>query len=279
MGNLGFLAALGAALAWGTYMVPFKKSKSENLIGYQAIMTAAIGFSGLIFSLLFGYSLNFNLAALLSGFLWALANSISLIALKNLGLSIATPVLSSIVIITSFIWGAVVFREISAFLTGFLALGLIIAGVVLVSMTGNMEGGSKRKGFMAGILAGLIFGSQLVPLKIFNLSIHDFFFPLCTGIFLSGLLIAVFNRVKFEKAGSKEAVLTGFIWNVGNILSLISLSIIGLAKMGPISQSSVLVAVLWGVFYFKEITEKRLKIQILIGAIILLGGVLTLGLA
>ena len=66
---------------------------------------------------------------------------------------------------------------------------------------------------------------------------------------------------------------------MGNLLSLISLSLIGLSKMGPISQSATLVAVLWGLFYFKEVTNIKARLQILIGAMILLGGVAVLGFA
>lgn len=36
---------------------------------------------------------------------------------------------------------------------------------------------------------------------------------------------------------------------------------------------------LWGLFYFKEVTNSKHKVQILIGAAILFLGVITLGLA
>ncbi|MBI2329765.1 hypothetical protein HYU94_00005 [Candidatus Daviesbacteria bacterium] len=205
---------------------------------------------------------------------------IFLVAVPNLGLARAVPVSSSLVIILSFLWGGLVFGEMpSSLAAGFLGIGLIIAGVILISATGNIESQNTKKGLAAAVLAGAIWGSQLVPLKLGNVATQDFFFPVCLGIMLSGLVIFIIKKGRFRKEAIKESLLSGLIWNIGNLLSLISLSIIGLSKMGPISQSSTLVAVLWGVFYFKEITESRQKIQILIGALVLISGVITLGLA
>lgn len=280
MENIGFLAALGAALFWGSYMVPFKISKSQNLLQFQALMAVGIGLSGLVVSLILGYSLTLNMYGLLSGVLWASANVISLIAVLNLGLSRAAPLIASLVILSSFLWGALVFGELpTGVMMGFSGIGLIVLGVILVSTTGNTQSQNVKKGLLAGIIAGLMFGSQLVPIKVGNVATRDFFFPVCMGIFTTGILISQVTRIKFKNEAIKESLLSGFIWNIGNLLSLISLSMIGLSKMGPVSQSATLVAVLWGLFYFKEITSRKRVIQVLVGASILLLGVIVLGLA
>lgn len=59
MTNIGFLAALGAALAWGSYIVPFKKSPSSNLIQFQALMTVGVFLFAAVISPILGYSVNF----------------------------------------------------------------------------------------------------------------------------------------------------------------------------------------------------------------------------
>lgn len=280
MVNLGFLAAIGTALAWGSYMVPFKRSKSSNLVQFQALIALGIGLSGLIISLILGYPLSLNLFGLLSGFLWASANAIFLVAVVNLGLARAVPIASSLVIISSFLWGGLVFNEMpQGFILGLFGIGLIILGVALISAIGTTATVNKRKGLVAAMVAGLVWGSQLVPLKVGNVSTKEFFFPVCLGILITGSLIFIIKKVKIKKEAIKESLLSGFIWNIGNLLSLVSLSIIGLSKMGPTAQSSTLVAVLWGLFYFKEVTKPKAKLQILIGAVILLLGVITLGVA
>lgn len=101
MENLGIVVALGAAIAWGIYPVPFKISKSENLNQFQALTGVGIFLSGLIISLFFGYSLSLNPYGLLSGILWGTSNAIFLTAIFNLGLSKAVPIVSSLVILSA----------------------------------------------------------------------------------------------------------------------------------------------------------------------------------
>ena len=199
MENLGILLALGAALAWGTYMVPFKISKSENFIQFQALMGIGILLSGLILSAVAGYSLSINSYGLVRGILWGVANWVSLIAIANLGLSKAIPILVSIVIISSLLWGALAFGEVSSgMITGLIGIGVIILGVVLIGTTGNTQSKNIKRGLVAAVLSGLIFGGQLVPLKLGNVSTEDFFFSSSFGVFITGLTIYFIKRLKFK---------------------------------------------------------------------------------
>lgn len=286
MENLGIVVALGAAIAWGIYPVPFKISKSNNLIQFQALTGVGIFLAGLIISAIAGYSLNLNFYGLFSGVLWGIANAIFLTAIFNLGISRAVPIASSLVILSSFLWGVLVFGEIpSGIVVGLLGIGAIILGVILVSTVGSAQSRNIKKGLAAAVLSGIIFGSQLIPLKIGHLETKDFFFPMCLGIFLTGLVIFFTKKDKFSTkgglvSGQKKEIgwgfLSGAIWCIGSIQSLIAISLVGLAKAIPVTQSSTLIAVLWGVFYFKEVNQKRDRVQILIGAVILLLGVMIL---
>lgn len=280
MENFGILAALGAALAWGSYTVPFKISKSEKLLQFQFLGGVGIFISGLIASRVLGYSLNVNIYGIISGILWVVGNLLFLHAVLNLGLSKAGPIVSSIIILCSFFWGAFVFNELpSGMLTGVSGVGLIVLGVILVSNTSESITLNVKKGLFSVTLAGLFFGSQLAPLKLGQVDSEDFFFSVCVGIFATSALIFLLTKSRFKKEAINASLLSGIIWNLGNLLSIISISAIGLAKGGPITQLASLVAVFWGLFYFKEIREKRHKIQVLAGAIVLLIGVIILGFA
>ena len=264
-------------MAWGSYMVPFKKSKSSNLIQFQALMTVGAFIFALIVSLIFKLSLNFNFYAILSGIMWASANAVSLVVVSDLGISRGISVWVSMVILTSFLWGSLFFKELQAgLLIGFLGIALIVSGVILVSLTGNLESKNTKRGLMLAVIAGVIFGSQFVPLKLSNLSSQAFFFPMSFGIMVVGLAVAFFKRVRFKKEGIAAGLLSGAIWSFGNLLGIIAINLIGLAKGFPITQSAVLVAVLWGLFYFKEITRPRQQIQVFAGVIILLVGIFIL---
>lgn len=280
MENLGLLAALGAALAWGTYIVPFKRSPSADLVQFQAVMTVGIFIFALVVSLILGYPLTLNVYGIIGGFFWASANSISLKAVSDIGLSRAMPIWVSLVILTSFVWGATVFSELpSGLRMGILGIVLITLGVVLVGSTGNVENKNIRRGILLSLLSGVLFGTQLVPLKLGNLEPASFFFPMSVGIVLFGIGLALFKQIKLKNEAISSSLLAGVIWNIGNLLSIIAVSLIGLAKGFPLTQSAVLIAVLWGLFYFKEITSRKQVTQVLIGAVILLLGVIILGLA
>lgn len=280
MVTIGFLAALGAALAWGSYIVPFKISKSEKLLQSQFLMGMGVFISGLITSYVLNFSLNINIYGVVSGFFWVLGNILVLHAVLNLGLSKAAPIVSSIIILCSFLWGVFVFNELpSGILTGGAGIGLIILGVITVSNTSSSSSINIKKGLISAVLSGLLFGSQLVPLKLGQVAPYNFFFSVCVGIFILSTLIFLLSKSKFEKEAINASLQSGLIWNVGNLLSIISISIIGLAKGGPITQLANLVAVLWGLFYFKEVSSVKMRLQILIGAAILLTGIIILGFA
>ena len=277
METIGFLTAMGAALAWGSYNVPFKKSPSVNIIQFQALMSVGAFLFALIAVLAVGYSFKLNSYAFISGVLWAIANAISLIAINNIGLSKAAPIWMSMVITVSFLWGVFLFNELpSGLLIGSMGIILIILGVFLVSKTDSSRDKNTRLGILASLLAGSLFGSYFVPIKLGNLKPEDTLFPMSLGVVLFGIGFFFMKRIKFKKEAIFNSVLSGVVWNIGNLFSFFAVALIGLAKAFPMTQGAVLVAVCWGLFYFKESSELKHKVQILIGAIILLIGVITL---
>ncbi|MCL4387097.1 GRP family sugar transporter, partial [Patescibacteria group bacterium] len=162
MENFGFISAFLAAIAWGSYVVPFKRFKSSNSNQFQILMTVGIFIFSLIASLFLGYSFNLNSYGIVGGFIWALANALSLVAVSNLGMSRAVPIWVSMVILTSFAWGAFFFHELPKGI--FLGMGgifLIILSIILIGSTGNSAGKRIGKGILLAIFAGMLFGSSL----------------------------------------------------------------------------------------------------------------------
>jgi hypothetical protein len=54
-----------------------------------------------------------------------------------------------------------------------------------------------------------------------------------------------------------SAVLAGLIWSLGNVSAILSVAILGQGVGYSIVQSQLLVAGLWGVFYYREIRGRR----------------------
>lgn len=67
-------------------------------------------------------------------------------------------------------------------------------------------------------------------------------------------------------------LLSGLIWNVGNLCSLFAIPRIGFATAQPLFQAALLVAGLWGVFVFREITRKSSIIAFFSSGVVLMMG-------
>ena len=280
MDSIGFIYAIIAALCWGSYLVPFKKSGSQQVILFQLLMGFSIVIATTVLTLLVNFSFNLNQYGIAAGVIWALANWLSLIAIENLGLSKGVPFMASVGILFSFTLGSLAFNELpGGLLMPLVGVLFIVAGVWIAGSTGNIQSKNIKKGLMFGLVTGVLFGGQFVPIKVSGLAPTDYFFAMSVGICLTATVIALINKVKFSLLAVKESFLSGFIWTLGNLMGMLAISLIGLSKGFPITQAAVLVAVGWGLFYFKEITSFKDRRQVLFGASVLLIGIIVLGLS
>lgn len=243
-------------------------------------MSVGIFFFGFVASVILGYSLSLNYYGLSAGILWGVANALSLTAVRSIGIARAIPIWVSVIVLVTFFSGVFIFHELSSgFSIGVIGIVGIIAGVLFIGSAGDAKSKHIKRGIMFSVLAGLVFGICVTPIKMSNLQPLAFFFPMSVGILLFGVGFALAKRLTLKNEAVMQGIAGGMLWNIGNLLSIISISILGLAKAYPIAQASLLIAVLWGVFYFKEITKRNDLIKILSGAIILLAGVIVLGMA
>ncbi|MFB6076666.1 MAG: GRP family sugar transporter, partial [Candidatus Nanohaloarchaea archaeon] len=65
---------------------------------------------------------------------------------------------------------------------------------------------------------------------------------------------------------------SGVMWNVGNIGSLFAVRNLGVSIGQPLTQNAILVAVLWGIFYFNEETRRSRIRTVVIGGLVLIAG-------
>jgi Transmembrane family, TMEM144 of transporters len=70
--------------------------------------------------------------------------------------------------------------------------------------------------------------------------------------------------------------LSGLLWSIGNFFSLISVFNLGEGVGYPLVQTSILVAGLWGIFYFKEVQGIESVLKWLLSAILTVFGILLL---
>lgn len=210
------------------------------------------------------------LISFLSGVFWAVGSVGQFVGIKYLGVSRASPILNGGQIVTTSLVGIMLgdWATSSAKTYGFIALALIIIGIILTSY--KQEQGKDKIRWGKGILVNLIsvFGytAYVGILKYYQIDGWSSIFPQSLGqvtaVFLISLLI--FKVQPLGRFSLRNSVV-GLIWALGNITLLLSQASLGLAISYPISQASVVVAVLGGVFINKESKNRKEWIYTSIG--------------
>ena len=261
---LGLTAALISAIFWGTNFVPMKLSKSNPIL-FHAFMTIGILLSSIAYLLITATAFSINPFAILAGISWGIGNILAVKALELSGLSRALPTWAGIIIVLTFMWGLILFKEtLSSLPLGILGILLFLAGVPLVSA--RDEKTKSRKGIIIAIIAGVIFSFYLVPFKLFNIGYGEWLVSSSLGIVLTGIPILVMNTKKLS--GFLHGIIGGVMWNMASLSSLYAVSFLGFAIGVPLTQLSLIISALWGVFYFKEV-KGRLVYKVMLGVVLL----------
>lgn len=275
----GLLAVSISIIGWGSYFVPMRRINKYDPFYFQLLMCLAIFGSSVLISLLFK-SFVFSYLGILSGILWAVGNILSAQAVKYGGLAKTFPVWAGIGILISVLWGLLFFKESFNFLfLGIFGLFLLIFGIYLVSSISDRKEMINVRGVLLAIIAGLFFGSYLVPLKMSGIGPIPFLFSMSLGIFIGGTLIFLRQPSKIDSRILLPGFLSGVIWNIANLASFFAVDNLGIVVGFPLTQMALFISVLWGVIYFEEIKNKESIKKLTIGAILLFGGAILLSIS
>ncbi|MEM2761123.1 MAG: GRP family sugar transporter, partial [Nitrososphaerales archaeon] len=229
----GIAFALVAAASWGTYLVPVKKFGINNIFHTQG----SIGIGAILFALAilpFYGSLTLDLGGMIAGAIWITASTLGIFAIKYIGLGrIALPV-GSVIIITSFMWGLLFFHEqLSSLLLALAGIAMLVLGMFLVSV-GVRKDKKDIRGYIITAIAGILWGSLFVPVRLFS-DLESSFFSMSFTIFLIGIGILIATR-RFRKTETLTGIVSGSIWNVGNVASFLAVAALGLTVGYPLTQ-------------------------------------------
>jgi len=147
-------------------------------------------------------------------------------------------------------------------------------------------------GVICVLIVGLFAGSVMVPFNLFqktNSSVtHSIKYLISYGIGVLGvtpLLVIPYFVIKREMPNfhlNKPSIiifglLTGVTWSIGNFASYYATDYLGLSIGYPLTQMALLVAGLWGLFWYREIKGWFSITQFFSFAIIVLAGAALLG--
>ena len=230
--------------------------------------------------------------AVLAGCLWAVANTLTIFAIRDIGLSIAFPLWNSNSLLGIF-WGFLFFNELRQAgwrrWTGVLGGALVMcAGATLLAIASSTQGpaGHSLRGVWAALGAGVLWGTMYIPYRkayltgMNPLSFVTFFTFGEVGM-MSALAVGYTGLAPLwqELLSARGVIfwlmLGGFIWVIGDLFQQYAAKYVGISRGIPLSNSNQLWGLLWGIFVFGELHGRSSStyLQVVGGSLLMMLGV------
>jgi glucose uptake protein GlcU len=238
--------------------------------------------------------------AILAGALWAVANTLTVFAIRDVGLAIAFPLWNANSLII--LWGIVLFKELRGASAGnwakvILGALAIVAGATTLGFStirsANASSTHAVAGVAAALGASLLWGTMYVPYRKAYLSgMNPLSFvtiftvgELGTMFALSIGLAGGFHTVAGQLFAARHFVfwlfLGGFCWVIGDLFQQYATKYIGIGRGIPLSNTNQLWGLAWGALVFGELAglDRRHQLSILAGSAVMILGALAISTA
>jgi len=230
--------------------------------------------------------------ALLAGCLWAVANTMTIFAIRDIGLSIAFPLWNSNSLL-GILWGFIFFNELRQAgwrrWTGVLGGALVMCvGATLLAIASSTQAPAAHsmRGVWAALGAGVLWGTMYIPYRKAYLSGMN---PLSFVTFFTfgelGMMAALaigylglaplWYALVRAREGLFWLMLGGFIWVIGDVFQQYAAKYVGISRGIPLSNSNQLWGLLWGIFVFGELRGSGTStyMQVIGGSLLMMLGV------
>jgi glucose uptake protein GlcU len=239
--------------------------------------------------------------AILAGALWAVANTLTVFAIRDVGLAAAFPLWNTNSLI-GLLWGRLLFRELEGagpknlFKVIVGAIAIVVAAIMLGFAT--IHGGAATaphavRGLLAATGASLMWGTMYVPYRKAYLSgMNPLSFvtaftvgELGTMFLLTWTLDGGLHSSAFQLAHSRQLLfwlfLGGFVWVVGDLFQQFATKYLGIGRGIPLSNTNQLWGLAWGALVFGELrTADRAHLTlVLAGSALMILGALAISTA
>jgi drug/metabolite transporter (DMT)-like permease len=231
--------------------------------------------------------------AVLAGMLWVVANTLTVFAIRDVGLSIAFPLWNTNSLVGLF-WAWLLFNELRG-ATGAErgrviggTLAIVVGACVLAYATSHQATAGRQAftGIAAALGAGLLWGTMYVPYRkayLSGMNPLSFVTVFTVGeIVTMGVLAAVFQggmaAVLRDLDTARPALfwlfLGGFCWVVGDLFQQYAAKYIGIGRGIPLSNTNQLWGLAWGVLVFGELRGQSGVAQALVvtGSLVMIAG-------
>jgi drug/metabolite transporter (DMT)-like permease len=208
--------------------------------------------------------------AVLAGCMWAVANTLTIYAIRNVGLSIAFPLWNTNSLLGIF-WGFVLFNELrhAGWKRWLGVLGgavCMFAGAALLAIASSHQAapGKAALGIFAALGAGILWGTMYIPYRkayLTGMNPLSFITFFTVGELVTMTVLAVAYRgpvpLWHELVGAKSILfwlmLGGFVWVLGDLFQQYATKYVGISRGIPLSNTNQLWGLLWGILVFHEL--------------------------
>ena len=310
--NLGVICGLAAAVWLGSAEAPTKlvtEGFSPFLISMGMVMGAFVA-RWTLPTLLRGTGFMFKdlldtphlmVWAVLAGMLWAVANTLTIFAVRDVGLSIAFPLWNTNSLV-GLLWGCLLFKELrgskakdwAKVLGG--AAAIVLGAAVLAVGTAERPSGSSGRaiiGVVAALGAGALLGTMYIPYRKAYISgmnplsfVTVFTFGelgtiLALGWIFYGGGIPLTSALDRARPMLFWPFLGGFCWVIGDLFQQYAAKYIGIGRGIPLSNTNQLWGLAWAVLVFSEFAGLTLWGRLLIvgGSSMMIAGAVAISMA
>ena len=286
MNTTAILIGLGPLLGWGLYPTIASKigGRPVNQILGSTLGTLIFAF---VFALVNGMSLPTGMDlvfSILSGVGWAIAQIITFQSFTLIGSSRAMPITTAFQLLGASLWGVFALGDwpgMNAKLLGGLALVLIILGAWMTVWTEEKtqeKANVLKKAVLLLAVGEIGYWAYSAAPQATNIDGMHAFLPQAIGMLLVALVYSVILSVKDkEKSALAEAVsykhiFSGFFFAFAALTYLISAQpdMNGLATGFILSQTSVVLATLTGIWFLGQKKTKKEMTVTIIGLVLIL---------
>lgn len=209
--------------------------------------------------------------AVLAGCLWAVANTLTIFAIRDIGLTIAFPLWNTNSLLGIF-WGFLLFNELreAGWLRWLGVLGgalVMFGGATLLAFASSTQAPAEHalRGVIAALGAGVLWGTMYIPYRkayltgMNPLSFVTFFtigeLGMMTTLAVSytGGVAPLWGELMSTQHVLFWLLLGGFVWVVGDLFQQYAAKYVGISRGIPLSNTNQLWGLLWGVLVFGEL--------------------------
>lgn len=227
--------------------------------------------------------------AVLAGCLWSVANTLTIFAIRDVGLSIAFPLwnMNSLIGIG---WGITLFNELRnagarRWLRVIGGAALMFVGACVLAFVSASQTAPEHaaRGIVAALAAGVLWGTMYVPYRkayLTGMNPLSFvtFFTVGELVTMGWLAISYsggFSSLARQLLQAKDALfwllLGGFVWVIGDLFQQYAAKYVGISRGIPLSNTNQLWGLAWGILVFGELRGRGLPLyaQVIGGSVLM----------